>query len=349
VRRACLLFPENEGLAADWHPLLAPTLPGDPELDWGAQAIFKPQGTETFGLTGVPLAVLGRSVTGTLARDRERVERFFSELFEEFDQVRGTPLEADFARALPPLEASLPADLWQRYLGAVDPTPVELTVQRLSMTPPGAGPGEAVTFRAEVANRGSGPAAPFTVQVDVDGTPLRVFTVPDLPPGATTAVEFPGWTAHPGTYVLRATADVSSAIAEPVEQDNTLERRFVIGESAAGPPDLGVAGVSLDPVRPRAGQVVAFVARVRNTGGNALDAFTVRFAVDGATIGEVVVPGLPAGEATEVRSPGWPASPRSHELRIGADAFDAVAEKLEDNNELARRFRVRLRRAPAGR
>jgi subtilase family serine protease len=61
-----------------------------------------------------------------------------------------------------------------------------------------------------------------------------------------------------------------------------------------------------------------------------------------------MVPGLPAGEVAEVRSPAWLARRPFHHVRVGVDVAGVVAEKDEANNEYTRRFRVRLRAARTG-
>ena len=59
-----------------------------------------------------------------LLRDPDRAQRIITELREELDEVRGTALESDYARALPAFEPHLPADQWQLHFGDIDPTPV---------------------------------------------------------------------------------------------------------------------------------------------------------------------------------------------------------------------------------
>jgi subtilase family serine protease len=133
---------------------------------------------------------------------------------------------------------------------------------------------------------------------------LRLLSVPGLAPGASTLVEFPAWIAVLGAHQLRATADALARIAEPVEQDNDLERGIVVGAVPRRLPDLGVAAIDLSPSGPRAGQLLSFVASVENTGGNALPAFVVRFTVDDLEVGEVVVAGLPRGRSARCHRRG---------------------------------------------
>ena len=341
VRRdLCLLLPEFGAVVSAWDPSQEPAQPDGPEFDWSAHPIFERQEPEPWSLTDMPLEILTKGVLSGLKSDPERVQRFFAELREEFDEVRGTPLESEYARALPPFEAHLPAELWQRYFGDIDATPVDLAVTRISMSPPGARDGQPVVFAAEIANRGAAVAAPFSARLRIDGRSLPLVSVPGLAAGASTTVEFPAWTATLGAHRVRATADALKQIAEPNERDNHLQRRFVVTRKPRGLPDLIPVDLSLVPCDPREGQPVSFFARVRNKGGNVLDAFVVRFEVDGASLGEIVVAGLPAGSTVGVSSPRWMAVGRRHTVEVAVDTRAAVAESEEANNTLAEKFEV---------
>ena len=343
-RNLCLLLPDLGDVTTAWNPSQEPTPTDGPELDWSAHPIFERQEPEPWSLTDMPLEILLKGVLSGLKGDPERVRRFFAELREEFDEVRGTRMESEYARALPPLEANLPADLWQFYFGDIDETPVDLAVTRISMSPPGAGAGQEVAFSAEIANRGAGAAAPFSARVRIDGRSLPLVSLPGLAPGASTTVAFPAWTATTGTHRVRATADALRQIAEPNEHDNHLERRFLVTKKTLGLPDLVPLDLSLVPWEPRGSQPVRFFAQVRNRGGNALDAFVVRFDVDGASLGEIAVAGLPAGKTIRVRSPRWTAQGRRHTVQVTVDARSVVAESNEANNALAQKFELRGRR-----
>ena len=340
-RNLCLLMPDVGDLTAAWDPSQEPTRPDGPEFDWSAHPIFERQEPEPWSLTDMPLEVLHKGVLSGLKSDPERVRRFFAELREEFDEVRGTPMESEYARALPRFEANLPASLWQEYFGDIDATPADLAVTRILMSPPGAREGEPVVFGAEIANRGSGASVPFSARLRIDGRSLPLVSVPGLAPGASTTVEFQPWTATFGAHRVRATADALRQIAEPNEHDNHLQRRVVVTKKSRGLPDLVPVDLSLVPCDPREDQPVSFFARVHNRGGNALDAFAVRFDVDGVSLGEIVVAGLPAGQTVNVRSPRWTAVGRRHTVTVFVDALAAVSESDEANNTEAEKFEVR--------
>jgi hypothetical protein len=323
-----------------WDPSQEPAPPEGPDLDWSVHPIFARQEPEPWSLTDMPLDTLGRAVRAGLEGDPDRVRRFFGELREEFDEVRGTRMEGEYARALPAFEPHLPPDLWQLFFGDIDPTPVDLAVTSIVMSPPGPAAGGSVTFSAEIANQGVDAAAPFAARLRVDGKTLGLRSVPGLPPGGSATVEFPSWTAVAGKHRVRATADASRQIAEPDERDNTLRRWLVVTKKPRGLPDLVASDLDVVPCDPRKGQEVRFVARVRNAGGNALDAFAVRFDVDGTSVGTATVAGLPAGRATPVRSPRWTAVAGRHTVTLVVDSPSSVDESDEANNTLAERFRV---------
>ena len=344
-RNLCVLLPDVGDLLDAWDPSQEPAQPDGPEFDWSTHAVFERQEPEPWSLTDMPLEVLHKGVLSGLKSDPERVRRFFAELREEFDEVRGTPMESEYARALPRFEANLPADLWQQYFGDIDATPADLALTRITMSPPGAGRGEPVVFAVEIANRGTGASAPFSARLRIDGRSLPLVSLPGLGPGASTSVEFQAWTATLGTHRVRATADALKQIAEPNEHDNHLQRRLVVTKKPRGLPDLVPVDVSLVPCDPRDGQPVTFFARVHNRGGNALDAFVVRFDVDGASLGEIVVAGLPAGETRKLRSPHWEAVGRRHTVTAFVDALAAVGESDESNNTDTEKFELKSRHA----
>jgi hypothetical protein len=118
----CVLFPERFVVAMPWHPLLARLGPKTPEIDWQDFPAYEPQEPEELGFTGISFAELRASLERTRRVDPKRVEQFAVELRQQFDQVRGTRMEAEHAKALPLLKANLPADLWRRYFVDIEPT-----------------------------------------------------------------------------------------------------------------------------------------------------------------------------------------------------------------------------------
>ena len=84
-----------------------------------------------------------------------------------------------------------------------------------------AGPPLVAAYRVDVANRGSAPAPPSRVRLNVDGGVVDTVAVPSLAPGETRPV----WlTGPPCGITLNATVDPSDAVREADELDNTLVR-----------------------------------------------------------------------------------------------------------------------------
>ncbi len=102
--------------------------------------------------------------------------------------------------------------------------PPDLVVSSISWEPESEmEAGTSVTFTATVQNIGAGPAVdPFQVGFDIDGTGIGN--------GVVSAILFPGetaqisrfWTAMPGEHIIQATADITGAITESNEENNSL-------------------------------------------------------------------------------------------------------------------------------
>ena len=314
----------------------------DPEFDWSAHPIFERQEPEPWSLTDMPLEVLNKGVLSGLKSDPERVRRFFAELREEFDEVRGTPMESEYARALPRFERQPARESVAGILRGHRRDAGRPRGDAYPHVAPGRPRGRAGGLRRR--DREPGLRRLSAVQRTLCGSTdwsLPLVSAPGLAPGASTTVEFQPWTATFGAHRVRATADALRQIAEPNEHDNHLQRRVVVTKKSRGLPDLVPVDLSLVPCDPREDQPASFFARVHNRGGNALDAFAVRFDVDGVSLGEIVVAGLPAGKTVNVRSPRWTAVGRRHTVTVFVDALAAVSESDEANNTEAEKFEVR--------
>jgi hypothetical protein len=110
----------------------------------------------------------------------------------------------------------------------------------------------------------------------------------------------------------------------------------------AGLPDLTISrgGIGLSDHRPASGVKVAVTARVRNAGTAASGPFIVRFADDGALVGERMVAGIPAGGSVTASIDWTPAGAGTHELVVTVDPADLVDEEVEANNAASRNVKV---------
>jgi subtilisin family serine protease len=98
-------------------------------------------------------------------------------------------------------------------------------------------------------------------------------------------------------------------------------------------PDLVVSAATASNSRARQGEKVTLTATVSNTGEADAPASTTTFVLDGATLGSVATPAIPAGGSTSV-SVDWDTRGVSGErtITISADPDDAVSESDERNN-----------------
>lgn len=104
-------------------------------------------------------------------------------------------------------------------------------------------------------------------------------------------------------------------------------------------PDLATEDVVF-PATMEASASITFTAVVRNLGYVAAGPFDVLFAVDGASIGTTRVQYLMSGEATNVQSPAWRATPGNHTLLAYANSGGTVPEGDYSNNGRTEGFHV---------
>jgi hypothetical protein len=122
---ACVLFPEQFEVTKPWHPLLARLQRKGAALDWRSFPAFKAQEREELGFTGISFPEFRAWLLQTRSSDPKRMEQFMVDLRQQFDKVRGTPMETEYAyaTALSKLKANIPPDVWQLHFGDIGPTP----------------------------------------------------------------------------------------------------------------------------------------------------------------------------------------------------------------------------------
>ena len=209
----------------------------------------------------------------------------------------------------------------------------DLTVTDIETLPANVQDGQQATFVATVENTGAGDVTgDFGVRFEVVGVQILGETtlLGGVLSASTTQVVSPPWTAGPGTFTVKATADSGQVIVESNESNNTLSTSTPAIPSA----DLVVSQITQFP-NPKDGQQVTLTATVENVGagGTARD-FVVGFEVDGVSVGSSpVVGGLPVGASTTV-SAEWTAEPGNSTAKAIADLNQQVTESNEANNEL---------------
>ena len=238
---------------------------------------------------------------------------------------------------------------------SVDETPPlekpDLVVTDLEITPALPAPGDEVTFRATIENRGNLAvsdavhAVSFRLKEEGGGsTQLAWHTIGAsvaIAPGESLTVSGnSGWQpSSVGFYRILARADNTGTIDEFVEYNNDLERSLLVSAPA---PDLVVTKVFWQPENPTPGEPFRFFAEVRNEGTAAMPAgdgpplIFQRIDEQGATqvaASSSGLGGLAPGASTTVAADGLWSSPFGHlTIEAHVDPTDLVDEIVEENN-----------------
>lgn len=211
------------------------------------------------------------------------------------------------------------------------PEAPDLVATSLALDPAEPAPGDEVRATVTVENQGSSEAGPFEVGFRLDGETLGPNQTVGGPldpfePGENATVTSEPFELDVGQHTLRAIADIEEDVDEVDETNNDARRDVAVG------PDLTPSDVLLDPADPEPGDEVDLEAIVANTGTSAAGEHTVRFLVDGDTVGEVTLDGLDAGEEATTDPVTWTATEGAHTVEVVVDPDDAVEEHDEDDN-----------------
>lgn len=114
-----------------------------------------------------------------------------------------------------------------------------------------------------------------------------------------------------------------------------------------GKPDLALRDLQLRPARPTVGQEVTFHVRVANVGEVRAGNYTVRFRLDGETLGSASFGGLDVNRSLGLSSEAWTATSGSHEVSVSAVLQGTGGELTLDNNRVTHRFAVNEPPTPA--
>ena len=155
-----------------------------------------------------------------------------------------------------------------------------------------------------------------------------------------------GWTAVAGDQTVTAIADDGNLIAESNEDDNKLDKSFVVGQ-----PNLIIDSVTVSPSNPKPGESVTFGAVVRNAGNAPTPEGVVHgmnFQIGGksvAYVGNSHTASLAPGQTvtlktTDAGGQGWTAVVGSQTVTASADNENLIAESNEDDNKLDKTFVV---------
>ncbi len=203
-------------------------------------------------------------------------------------------------------------------------------------------PGNDVTFKAVIHNRGTVDAPSTAVRFQVsDGTTTReIGRTPVLLAAGQSAERTVTWRVdEEGSLRLLVTVDPDSLLPESDETNNTASLAFT--STAAGLPNLALVHTDLgfDPLPAREGQPLTITARVRNNGGQPATDVQVGFydgdpANGGTLLGALqTIPSIAAG-ADATATLVWPRVPDAGDrvIFVVADPANQIAELSEDDN-----------------
>lgn len=223
----------------------------------------------------------------------------------------------------------------------------DLVASLLLTSPTAFKPGDEVRFTVAIANRGSvaTPNGWLGVLYTVDGVcpasgcPWGGVTQ-SLAPGETVwlnTAQFP-WTAIAGEHAIQAFADDQGLIPEYTETNNLVTRSINVSDK----PDLRITQVITNPVHPRLGDAVDFVATVENVGSAPAGAAWLGLLAmqnnacfsTGCVWGGLSNSSISPGQKFTLQThKGWtPTSVGSYNLQLLIDDQDAVNESNEVNN-----------------
>lgn len=206
----------------------------------------------------------------------------------------------------------------------------------LAVTPPVASDprpaaGAMMTLLTVVRNVGPVDSGAFGVRFFDGTTQIGTVSVPGIAAGRSLEVASPAFAAAGGDRVLRAA--IVGDVAQSATDNDSRSSKISVAAALAGKPDLTVGGVSVTPSGADAGTPLQIVATVRNVGTNTSAPATVRFTMDGRTIGEATSPSLAPSGASAVAS--GPISASAGQRVFGAEIIRLAEEASYENNALA--------------
>ena len=215
---------------------------------------------------------------------------------------------------------------------AAPPQP-DLVIDDIAFSPSSPTAGQSVTITATVRNQGNANASAFNIRYRVNGSTIDTDRLTfGLNAGnsnnESTSYTFPS----AGTYSIEVCADSSSEVSESNEGNNCRTESITV--AAPPQPDLIVEDIWTSPTTPIAGQSATLYARIRNQGNANAAAFSIRYEVDGSSIGtDRLTFGLNAGSSND-ESIGYTfTSVGTRSYRVVADSSSEVSESNESNND----------------
>ncbi|MCK4414870.1 MAG: hypothetical protein KAY32_15150 [Candidatus Eisenbacteria sp.] len=210
----------------------------------------------------------------------------------------------------------------------------DLTVSEMIFWPPEPDTyDEAMQVRIVVCNRGGGGAGESSVSIRLNGIEACICGLPAIPPGGEAQTAFCALgTPGGGIHQVNACADIFDSVDES-DEDNNCATEALILPMPPDLPDLVLAEVELSPPTPAYDDVVQVRISIGNQGDLDAAASDAQLSIDGLTVCQWEVPGLPVGETHwtawfDLGVLGW----GTFSFEACADINDAVEEPDEENN-----------------
>lgn len=210
-------------------------------------------------------------------------------------------------------------------------------------------PGDSVTFRTAVTNRGSMPApagwlgAVYLVNggCPSSGCPWGGLTTA-LAPGESVWLNPAGpvWPAPVGQQQITSIVDDQGLIQESNEGNNRLARIIQVADK----PDLRITSAHSQPLRPKSGDATSFTATIENVGSVAASApwiglvamengqCFIKGCVWGGLQNYTLAPGASVNVSTY--NDAWRPTAGVHSIQMMVDDQNTVSESREDNNSI---------------
>ena len=168
----------------------------------------------------------------------------------------------------------------------------------------------------------------------IDGAKIGEINIPPIAAGESVEASFT-WKAEAGHHNVSLEADATHLVREQAEGNNTIAQGLIYYGTALA--DLSVVSIEWTPEKPELGEEVSFTATVSNAGEGRAAASSLRFSVNGESVGSASLPPIPAG-GTASAAFAWTAQAGAHGLSAVADDSKNVSETNESNNALSKPY-----------
>ena len=193
-----------------------------------------------------------------------------------------------------------------------------------------------VTITVKVKNYGGCAAGSSTVKYYVDNQYHDSDTISSLNSGRTSTQTFIWTPTTCGNHNIKAVADANNDVHECDENNNDKQKSIEVDG-----PDLIIQDITLPTGPVCLGKPVTIAVKVKNQGGCAAGASTVKYYVDNQYNGSDTISSLNSGRTSTQTFTWTPTTCGTHNIKAVADANNNVKECDENNNEKTRSVNVK--------